>query len=750
MAGELNIINDDDLKAPLELAANYKKLANDFDAVVASTTLLVNKLESQDATIAELTSQTKQLEKEVKRLEKANKSAAKSAEGMAAATELADEATGGFITRVKTLSKQLWALVANPVVATIAAIGVALLSVATYFKQTNEGADKFEKLMNGLKGVLDFLTNKFAALGEQIVKLFEDGNVVGELFMAVFKRILNVIVGVIDTFTNLLRIVNTLSKYNLKEILTGKLKPEDVKELNSAFKDLGKSALAAMTGIGGAADDVNKKLVSLNKLTEESQQLGDELRNRILSKAEAELQIEKLLFQAKDKTHNSDEQRLEALKQAVAISQEQLKIDLDHAVRKERSFTADLLHNKDIIKSEQEANAVLKQGTTILQDQLLEQKASDVQLEERKKLQAEIINLQRAFFAENKKAVQQISALEKEITDEKIKQAEIELKARLRIYDEQLAKSKETSGRELVGVQSALEQEKTLRKNFGERLIEDSKAREEARKEQEKRYTEMLKAEEEKRRLIRETGLRAVEMVGNEIFSRRQDKLAEEEKAIEERRAKDLAAAGDDERKKLAINRKADREQARIKTKQAQADKSAAMFGIIINTALGIMKAAPVVPLMIATGIIGALQLALVASKPIPKFWMGTDSTPDTFIAGDRGRELVRYNGKMMMADRPTMFTGMEGAQVFKNHDTEEILGDINDVGYALNYGSRIRRQSAKDVAIAETLRENNKWLKRIAEKEEADFIVDEEGFRRYSSKLAKKNARIEKRFGGR
>lgn len=746
MASELDIINDEDLKAPLELAANYRKLADDFDAVAASMTLMVNKIENQDATIKELTGNTKQLEKEVKRLEAANKKAAKSSESMAAATELADEATGGFISRVKTLGKQLYALALNPVIATIGAIGVALLAVGTYFRSTNEGADKFENILAAIGAVGDFITKKFSALGEQIVKLFEDGNIVGEGFLALLGNIFNRIVGVIDIFTNLFTLINSIS---LKDLFTGNLKPEDIDAIKKSFIGLGKGAIAVLTGIGSAAEEATKKAEALVSLVEAGRELEDAQRDRILSKAESELKLEKLLFDSKDKTNKKDFERLAALEEYVDVKEQELKIDINLAVRKERLFTAELLQRRGIISTEEESNRVLAQGTTALQDQLLQTKAFGEELTERKQLQADIINLQRNFFAETKKSIQQIAALQKEMDEAAIARATLLRDIRVKALNDQLQASKIVTGREILGVQSAIEQEEQLRKDFGKRLLDDRKARDKAEEEMDKARLEKFKEDQEKRKLIATTAVQAVAMVGDDIFARRQEKLNEEAKHVEELRAKELAAAGDDERRKLAINRKFDREQAKIKTKQAQADKQAAIFGIIINTALGIMKAAPVIPLMIATGVLGAIQLALVASKPIPKFWQGTDNAPDTFIAGERGRELIQHKGTTKLTDGPTLFTGMKGAKVFSNPHTEEILGDISDIGPAINYGSKIRRTAHNDYKIAEGLAENNKWLKKIANKEEAGIVVDEEGFHSYSNRVARRNERINRRFLG-
>jgi hypothetical protein len=139
--------------------------------------------------------------------------------------------------------------------------------------------------------------------------------------------------------------------------------------------------------------------------------------------------------------------------------------------------------------------------------------------------------------------------------------------------------------------------------------------------------------------------------------------------------------------------------------------------------------------------------LALVAAKPIPKFWKGTKHSPDTFIAGERGRELVAHNGEGMLVDKPTLFSGMEGSQVFNEQQMDDILGGVG-VGSALIYGSKLRREAASRNRIEEVLVDNNRWLKRIATKPDVDFVVDEEGFHKYSNRVAKRNERINRRFG--
>jgi hypothetical protein len=758
MPGELQLISDEDLKAPLELAANYNKLAKEFDDVAKTTAKLVQQIQDQEASMAELNANTKELEKEVKKLEAANKKAAKSSQGMAAATEFADQATGGLVSSTKALAKQLWALVANPFGAMLAALAVTLGAVAAYFKTTAAGGDKLEKIMNSLNGVVVFITNKFAKLGEQIVKMFEGGSIIGKIFSAVFDVIVNRIAGAIDAFTNLLKVINILSKYSLKDIVTGKLSAEDIKELNTAFTDLGKNAVSVLFGVGDAANEAKNAMKALADVTTASQEHGNKVAARILSTAEAQLKIEKLIFISKDKANHTDEQRLAALREAVALSESESQIDKELAIEKERLFAVNLGISKEVFKNQKEANKALAEGLTLEQEKLLATQIDTAQTTELNTLKAASINAEAAFFQEQKKNIVAIGNLEKEIDEAAFQRSEDLRKARIRGVEDHIKALQKSQNKNISSEKGALEnynetikQKESLDAGFSDRLKETQKTDAKNQKQiadDQAKYIADKKAEEEMTKAaLEEAGMQVVADLGNEFFARKQEKLAEELANSEARRDAELKAAGDDERKKLAINRKFDAEQKKIKTKQAQAEKQNALFNIFINTAMGVMKAAPVVPLMIITAALGAIQMALVAAKPIPKFAHGTLSTPENFIAGERGRELVQHNGTSMLVDRPTLFSGLLGAQVFSNAETEGLLG--GDVGPALIYGSQLRRQIAYRNRVEETLIDNNRWLKRIAYKDDVGLIVDEEGFHTYSNRVAKRNSRINRRFRG-
>jgi hypothetical protein len=96
---------------------------------------------------------------------------------------------------------------------------------------------------------------------------------------------------------------------------------------------------------------------------------------------------------------------------------------------------------------------------------------------------------------------------------------------------------------------------------------------------------------------------------------------------LEENAAREVTLAGDDAQKKAGIERKLADEVAKVKRQQAIADKAQALFNIAINTAQAVSKAtttgpgaAAIIPLVIA---LGAIQAAVVAARPIPKFEKG-------------------------------------------------------------------------------------------------------------------------------
>jgi TP901 family phage tail tape measure protein len=128
------------------------------------------------------------------------------------------------------------------------------------------------------------------------------------------------------------------------------------------------------------------------------------------------------------------------------------------------------------------------------------------------------------------------------------------------------------------------------------------------------------------------------------------------------------------------INAKFDAKEIALKEKKDRATKAQALFNIAVSTAVAIASASPLVPLMIIAGALGAIQLAVAASAPLPQYYTGVDSIPTDgpVSLAERGREIVEKNNKKFLVKEQTVASGLKGAKVYKNSDTEMILNSAN------------------------------------------------------------------------
>ena len=100
-----------------------------------------------------------------------------------------------------------------------------------------------------------------------------------------------------------------------------------------------------------------------------------------------------------------------------------------------------------------------------------------------------------------------------------------------------------------------------------------------------------------------------------------------------------------------------------------------------MNTAQAVTSALAVfppwvgIPLGVAVGILGAIQIGLIASQQMPEYASGGQASPGMALVGEQGPEIVAFN-------RP--------AQVYSNADSEKLFnkgremnvnfyGDINN-----------------------------------------------------------------------
>jgi hypothetical protein len=143
----------------------------------------------------------------------------------------------------------------------------------------------------------------------------------------------------------------------------------------------------------------------------------------------------------------------------------------------------------------------------------------------------------------------------------------------------------------------------------------------------------------------KEAALQAAQDISNAVFTitqrNRQAQSDAEIKKLEDQKEVELSNKDLTESQKKTINDKYAKEEAEIKRKAWEADKTAALEQAVINGALAVVKALPNVFLSVAAGIAAAAQIAIIAAQPTPKFAKGGAFVPRGPSHADGGINLV-------------------------------------------------------------------------------------------------------------
>lgn len=180
-------------------------------------------------------------------------------------------------------------------------------------------------------------------------------------------------------------------------------------------------------------------------------------------------------------------------------------------------------------------------------------------------------------------------------------------------------------------------------------------------------------------------GLKGISQGVTMLFDNAQQKRENELAAVDKWEADRIAMAGDNAEAIGAIEKEAEEKRKQIKIAQAKSDKREALFQIAIATAINIVKAGVNVPKIILAAAVGLAQAAIVAAKPLPQFYKGTENSPEgNAWVGERGRELVKdgRTGKVTLTpNHATIMNLSKGSQVLTNEVTERVL-DHNTIAY--------------------------------------------------------------------
>jgi hypothetical protein len=218
--------------------------------------------------------------------------------------------------------------------------------------------------------------------------------------------------------------------------------------------------------------------------------------------------------------------------------------------------------------------------------------------------------------------------------------------------------------------------------------------------------------------------------------------FANEYANLERQRDIALAFAGDSASAREEIERQAEQKRRAIQKREFQAQKQQALVNIAINTAQAIIATlarTPLpagLPLVIATGALGAIQAGVVASQQMPAFWKGTDNAPEGWAwTQEKGREVIldkRGNIKSLGSDKGATATYLnKGDKVLTAEKTMDFLMFNNDLNNILT-GNGINLPKVEVNNQGMTDGQVNAIVQAIKTKETANISIDKRGIREY------------------
>ena len=409
---QLEFLNKE-LEAAKDLTADWEKelfdLEKQLKAVpknnLAQQKKLRDEISKQKDLIKEQKFAVKDLTKARGKANEVVKNATKNQADYTGATGLADRATGGLFGSVKNLTTSLTSATKGFNFLKIAIIGsgigalaLGILSVVQAFKRSEEGQNKFAKIMGVIGAVTDQFLDVLASVGDKIISVFSDPKqAIIDLKDLIIENITNRITSLIDTFGFL--------GSAIKKVFSG--------DFSGALKDAkkaGSSYIDTMTGVKNTIDKTTEAVKEFAKETlKEANQAGkiadrrakaDKLERQLLvDRAKANRDIAKLREQAEDREKFSAEERIKFI-------QEASKIDDDITAK-------EIAKVRLRVQAKKEENAL---GLSTKEDKM-----------EQAQLEAELIALEtqrfskkRALTARTQALVREAQAEENRIAQEKI------------------------------------------------------------------------------------------------------------------------------------------------------------------------------------------------------------------------------------------------------------------------------------------------------------------------------------------
>jgi hypothetical protein len=381
-----------------ELRDYEKELKKTSKTDLAARKALNDQIDKTKEQLGDERQGLKELNRERKKANEELKEAEENSADYGGVLGMVDQKTGGLISSIGGMTKSIsgatkgFNLMKIAIIGTgIGALLIAITSIGAAFTSTEEGQNKFNKIMGVLGATVSVFTDRLATLGNFLISVFENPKQALIDFKNAFvENITNRISSAIDT----LGFLGSAIKKVFSGDFSGAM--EDAKSAGNAYID-------TMTGV---KDTVGKVTASVKELATEIVKEGkaagkiadqraaaDKLdRKLITERAEADRKRAELLEKSVDKEKFSTKERIEFLKEAGRLEEE--------ITQKE------IKASKLRLSAKQAENAL---GGSTKED-----------LEEEANLKANLINLETARLGKQREITSQVIAFKSEAAAEEV------------------------------------------------------------------------------------------------------------------------------------------------------------------------------------------------------------------------------------------------------------------------------------------------------------------------------------------
>lgn len=556
------------------------------------------------------------------------------------------------------------ALLKNPVTLVVAAVA-ALVAGLIYLKQT---MDKNEEKQRDFNGELERTQSLMSQIGKDTdyaARIAEAEGKSQEDILEIRRQGAKQQLAEADALQRKLE--------NKAKGLFSKLSDEEKKALEDA-KNQAKEAWNALDAINqeGVILEARKRKEAHDQQVEDAKRRNQEI-------IAAQKELNQLRIAAMQDGLNKDiaeityeyQERIKAIKghsetetQLRLALQAEMQRKLAEASRKRAAETEQTNYANDSLAvqnalAEAEADAIYETKAALLQRQAEIEKAHiqatvENETEKANRIKAIDIKLAQDLEANRKSQMQEEIADAKIIAENRIAESE---NAALRILNdekstaEQIKAARQTLADHDKNMRAVHEQE--LKAQYDAELITYQEYQEQKLEierdalEQEQRMIEEQAAVTQQ---LTTTILQTVGDLASDVFGVVSDHISQQLDDLDNLYTTDAEEAKEDANKKYITEKELHDKKLELKRKQARIDKAQAAFTVALDTAMAIMSVwadsssgwIMKIALSAAASAIGAAQLAIVLSKPLPQYAKGRKGGKGEYaIVGERGAEMM-------------------------------------------------------------------------------------------------------------